>query len=1299
MASSMLSRVLKVVYQFTVYAVGVSVLLAAVLVTAIRLLLPDIGSYRTEVEAWVSRYMGFPVVFHTIHADWQGWRPHLYLTDIDLLNKAGTQPITHFDSAQINIDPLASLIHRRIVPLHLIISGFELSVKRQEDGSIYIEDIKLEKPGANQTKNNELAEWLFKQNVIQIKNAEIEWKDIKHSQEPVLLTDVNLQLRTDPGRLQFEGTTRLPAHYGENMAFAFDAHGNMLTSDWSGELYLQGKNINPDKWYKNYRPLNFNISGGLADIKVWSIWKRAKLTGVEGKLEYNDFTASVGVNSLKVQQLAYGFTGDRLGDNNWQFKVDLDKFVTENGSWPNARFAIATETDATEKPITYRASFNFLKLEDLSPLIGNLSFLPEKTKDILNNLSIKGTLSDGRIVYDSRAEDDNRFRYDMDFENVSTTISKELPGVASVSGHTYGTLARGIVSFSDDKASLHLPGNSRNNLAISQLTGDLVWKKDGGKILLKTGQLKFNNDDFSGVLSGRIIADKDASPFIDVVAEINDANLDRLIKYIPYSSRFKLRPWMERAVLGGKLNSGRAVFRGTLKDFPFNAGNGQFKVIADISDGVLEYSNKWPLVDNVDTEVILQGTRLEANFERGKVFNAQIKKGKAVIPNILSKHKSVAVTGDIYGGIRDLKTFIAQSPLINEPALKEIQKSLTNGQINLHLDLDIPIKKPGQISAEKPVIAGHIRFADSGLLSATGLEINKLNGEVSFTRGSVSGHGLTASYLGAPVTLDVSGAKNGNGGSMSLTFHGAADKIFIADRVEQFMPNFPLDRDALLKRIAGNTTWDLALTYRKDETSPELVRSMTIQSDLAGLYLNLPYPLGKRNTETVNFKITRRLDVLAEPEVYFNYGDEISSRFMLKKLTTGSKLRGADIALNTVLPSKVHKGIRVLGNLDKIPLTEWLDFIKAVRKETPLPGMDDIGINIKTPSLLYLGQNFQDTTFTASKTGTDWKLDLAGNDVSGEVILPEKIDRDNTIYLRLDKLHLEKTKSENKNRIDPELLPAIQAHVTDMSYGRINLGEMKLVTSPVQNGLAIDSITFSKPDLHIDGKGQWSMENGTAQSSFNLHIHAGKIRNMLETFGYQFAAIEDGETHLAIDAEWKGSPMEFSLDKLNGDINMQITNGQLLDIDPSAGRLFGLLSVQALPRRLTLDFRDLFNKGMSFDIIEGNFSVTNGNAYTNDMYMRGPAAEVSISGRTGLSNKDYDQRVTVTPQVADSLPVASALFGPVGIGVGAIFYLAGEMFESIHDKIDTLLRYQYTITGSWDQPVIEKISPRTEGSG
>lgn len=175
--------------------------------------------------------------------------------------------------------------------------------------------------------------------------------------------------------------------------------------------------------------------------------------------------------------------------------------------------------------------------------------------------------------------------------------------------------------------------------------------------------------------------------------------------------------------------------------------------------------------------------------------------------------------------------------------------------------------------------------------------------------------------------------------------------------------------------------------------------------------------------------------------------------------------------------------------------------------------------------------------------------------------------------------------------------------------------------------------------------------------------------------------------------------MAFSWANLNGTLHMQVHKGQLLDIEPKAGRLFGLLSFQSLPRRLSLDFTDLFGKGMAFDRIEGTFDITGGNAFTNDLHLRGPSADVAIAGRTGLAVQDYDQIVTVTPQVTESLPVAGALFGPVGIGVGAVIYLAGEIFDSITQGIGDLLQYQYTVTGSWDNPVIEKIDGKDKGNG
>ncbi|MCI0438464.1 MAG: TIGR02099 family protein, partial [Chloroflexi bacterium] len=188
---------------------------------------------------------------------------------------------------------------------------------------------------------------------------------------------------------------------------------------------------------------------------------------------------------------------------------------------------------------------------------------------------------------------------------------------------------------------------------------------------------------------------------------------------------------------------------------------------------------------------------------------------------------------------------------------------------------------------------------------------------------------------------------------------------------------------------------------------------------------------------------------------------------------------------------------------------------------------------------------------------------------------------------------------------------------------------------------------------------------------------------MMERLAYQFTAIEAGETEATMQLRWPGMPTEFELDRLGGRLALTIAKGRLLDVEPRVGRIFGLLNFQSLQRRLALDFDDLFKRGFAFDRIAGNFALEGGNAYTNDLSMLGPSARVDISGRIGFARRDYDQLAIVTPELASSLPVASALFGPVGAGVGAALFLAEQMFDSLPERIDGMVRRHYTITGSW----------------
>jgi uncharacterized protein YhdP len=148
-------------------------------------------------------------------------------------------------------------------------------------------------------------------------------------------------------------------------------------------------------------------------------------------------------------------------------------------------------------------------------------------------------------------------------------------------------------------------------------------------------------------------------------------------------------------------------------------------------------------------------------------------------------------------------------------------------------------------------------------------------------------------------------------------------------------------------------------------------------------------------------------------------------------------------------------------------------------------------------------------------------------------------------------------------------------------------------------------------------------------------------------------------------------------------------NGQLLEVDPGVGRVFGLLSLQALPRRLILDFRDVFSKGFAFNRIAGDFDIRNGQAVTSNLVMKGPAARITVAGRVGLAERDYDQRVTVIPDVAATVPLVTTLMQ--GPGVGAVVLLLKKLLEPEIDKAATI---RYTVTGPWANPVIDRLSDK-----
>ncbi|MCG8325051.1 MAG: hypothetical protein MI673_06000, partial [Thiotrichales bacterium] len=789
----------------------------------------------------------------------------------------------------------------------------------------------------------------------------------------------------------------------------------------------------------------------------------------------------------------------------------------------------------------------------------------------------------------------------------------------------------------------------------------------------------------------------DGEKYIDLLANISPMSIESALDYLPRSDNDELGGWLGKSIFGGRLLDTDIVLRGPLEQIPYKNDEGLLQLITQVEDTTLDYDPEWPPIDNLNAEIILRNTSLEIIADSGNVFSSELSDTRAILPDITTDKVHVLMTGHFEGTTRDSALFIKQSPLNGVGALEIVKNEELTGPLSLELDLDIPLY-------DKDTEIDGVLFLQGNQLNSSeiGVDLTDLQGQVFFTRHSIGSKKLRAKYFDREIDLSINKEADAEDENVLIDFTGTMDRGFLRKQFNHYFPNSTVMVNDYIEHLSGASTWQATLDIRDSADGTETDNHLFIRSDLVGMNVDLPAPLAKTRTTGLPVKISTRLNNDDKQLLDFQIGEVLAAR--LEYSESGENVIDA---LRVNFGGELEKltsteGIRINGLVNEVRLSDWIKLIKKNMRADPAQKKNEynnVGVDVIITELELFNQIFTDVQLQIRKTSLDWQIEVKSAAIAGLISIPLGED---VIVLDLARLHLvehEQEEDEPKLEFDPGKLPAIHAHVENVVYGDKDLGEMYLETSSIKDGLSFDELTFIKPDLRINGFGQWIKVNTENISKFTFDIDADSLSAMLNTFQFTDAAIKDGHTNINLEAQWTGRPVDFSLDKINGQLDMLIEKGQFLDISPKAGRLFGLLSLQTLPRRLALDFTDIFGEGLSFDTIQGVFTIESGNAYTNDLLMTGPSANIAVTGRTGLIDKDYDQIVTVTPQISDTLPVASALFGPIGVGVGAVIYFAGELFDSIPDQIDKMLQYQYTITGSWEAPVVEEIKSANQASG
>jgi uncharacterized protein YhdP len=256
------------------------------------------------------------------------------------------------------------------------------------------------------------------------------------------------------------------------------------------------------------------------------------------------------------------------------------------------------------------------------------------------------------------------------------------------------------------------------------------------------------------------------------------------------------------------------------------------------------------------------------------------------------------------------------------------------------------------------------------------------------------------------------------------------------------------------------------------------------------------------------------------------------------------------------------------------------------------------------------------------------------------------------------------------------------------NVAKAHLGSVQATIAKHDDGITLDQLSVTSPSFAIQAKGEWRGKDAGVARLAGTWTSTDLEATLAQLGAPDVISAKTGRVDF--DLNWLGAPSADSLSESTGHVQITLDKGQLLSVKPGAGRVLGLASIAALPRRIAGDFSDLTDKGLAFDTARGDFTLRNGSATTDNVLIKGPAADIGIIGRIGLKAHDYDQTAVVTGNVGSTLPIAGIagafVGGPVGVGAVLLF---SQVFKQ---PLRGLARAYYRITGSWENPIIDRIS-------
>ncbi len=1254
------------VYRVLTWSVLLAGLAFAAAVIVLRYwVLPDIERYRDDIARIVSERSKQKVTIEKIAANWDGLRPQLKLENVTVHDAAGRPAITLARMDQTLSWSSLALLELRFYALDIYRPT--LNVRRDEAGVLSIAGVELTGEGGDPG----FADWLLRQRDIEVHDATLIWNDAQRKAPQLELKNVFLHVMNRGGRHRFGLTAKPPPELASPLDVRGDLRGDSvkLLAEWNGQIYVNLDHADIAAW-RTWIPFSVDFPRGTGALRAWMTVNRQELTEVTADVRLANVRARLAADlpELDLSDLS-GRVGWKRSDSGFEFTTSRLGLTTTGGLvLLPADFLLRVASSSARRAGRGELQANALDLAPLAALADHLPLAPEVRKQ-LAAYSPKGAVHDVVVRWTGEWREPQQYTLRGRFQGLSLSRAGRVPGFSGVSGSVEGNERGGTLSLNSHKALVEMPLVFRDPLEFDALTAQVAWSRSGGDTELRLNNISFSNAHLSGTVFGNYRTAGSARGAIDLTGNLARADARFVSRYIPLVLGKASRDWLDKAFLAGQSNDVSLRLKGNLDEFPFAEGrSGVFQVAAKVTGGVIHYADGWPDIENVAGELLFRGQRMDVQARQGTLSGVRLSKVQVAIPDLLHANEVLGISGEADGATADFLAFVDKTPIAGMiDHFTDGWKAQGSGK--LALKLSIPLR-----ATSKSRVSGAFQFAGNTVVVAPELPaVEQAGGRVEFTDASVRAQGISGTFLGGPVTISAATARDAG---VRVNLQGRINP----DGVRR------AGAPGWAQHLQGSADWRAVINARKRNAD------VVLESSLQGLAVDLPAPIVKTAAETMPLRIERRLLAASQDRLSLSLGDIVSVNLLRR--TEGAQSvfhRGAVRFGGGAAAEPDRNGVWVSGAVKALDVDRWLALMG--------PGggtrIDWGGVDLKLGTADVFGRRFSDLAINSVVLSGQWRANVVGKELEGTLLLqPQGRGR---VVARMKTLAIPAatpaaasavtvpTGGPAQARKELDSLPALDVTAEQFFNKGKLLGRLELAAIPEGRDWRIERLRITNPESTFSLDGSWQLAATPPRTQVNLRLDATDVGKLLTRLGYP-EGVRRGTSRLEGALAWNGAPYDLDFASLSGNLVLEAAKGQFVKLEPGIGKLLGILSLQALPRRISLDFRDVFSEGFAFDEIVGAVKISRGIASTENFRIQGPPARFTMTGEVDLAKETQKLRVRISPHVSDTVSIAGALVGGPIAGVAA--FLAQKILK---DPLDQAVSYEYSVSGTWSEPNVARV--------